>query len=228
MDTEKSELQKRTEIAASRFVEIARKSVVIEFAGVPKAGKTTTLGQIQAFFKRCGFKVEVVVERASVCPIKDKKHVNFNIWTACTTLAQILEKTQNPPRPDDPHILILDRGIFDAICWLRVMERLQRIRGAERETVEKFLLIPDWRNRISGVIFMTVSPKEAMKREQGMLPVIGGQGSVMNESVLNQMISVRKQPLMTWRGFSEYFKSTRLLERPETKREQLRWRQTLS
>ena len=31
-----------------------------------------------------------MVERASVCPIRDKKHANFNIWTLCTTLAQIL------------------------------------------------------------------------------------------------------------------------------------------
>jgi predicted NUDIX family phosphoesterase len=189
---EKSDLQKRAEGAAARFVKTARKSVVIEFAGVPKAGKTTTLGQVQTFLKRCGFKVEVVVERASVCPIKDKKHVNFNIWTACTTLAQILEKTQNPPRPDDPHILILDRGIYDAICWLRVMQRLERMRSAEREIVEKFLQLSDWRNRISGVIFMTVSPEEAMKREQGMLPVVGGVGSVMNGKVLETMISTAR------------------------------------
>ncbi|MDI6794689.1 MAG: hypothetical protein QME81_17790, partial [bacterium] len=79
---------------------------MIEFAGVPKAGKTTTLNQLYAFLKRCGFRVEVVVERASVCPIRDKKHANFNVWTACTTLSQILEKTQNPPRENDPHILI--------------------------------------------------------------------------------------------------------------------------
>ncbi|MDO8140456.1 MAG: NUDIX domain-containing protein [Candidatus Brocadiales bacterium] len=190
MNTVKSELQKRAERAASLFPDSARKPIVIEFAGIPKAGKTTTLGQLNAFLKRCGFKVEVVIERASVCPIKDKKHVNFNIWTACTTLAQILEKTQNPPRPDDPQILILDRGIFDSICWLRMMERLQRLRTAERKIVEKFLQITDWRSRISGVILMTTSPKDAMQREQGLLPVVGGKGSIMNESVLEQMVSV--------------------------------------
>jgi predicted ATPase len=89
---------------------------VIEFAGAPKAGKTTTLSTLQAFLKRCGFKVEVVIERASVCPIRDKKHANFNIWTACTTLAQILEKTQHQhernPHPDSPEVLILDRGFL--------------------------------------------------------------------------------------------------------------------
>ena len=74
----KSSLKKRTEAAAARF-NGARKPVVMEFAGVPKAGKTSTLGQVQAFLKRCGFRVEVVVERASICPIRDKKHASFNV-----------------------------------------------------------------------------------------------------------------------------------------------------
>jgi predicted ATPase len=131
------DLQIRAENAAEHFAATARKPIVIEFAGVPKAGKTTTLGQLQSFLKRCGFRVEVVIERASVCPIRDKKHSNFNVWTACTTLAQILEKTQDPPRIDDPHILILDRGLFDSICWLTFMERLERIRTDDRKMIER-------------------------------------------------------------------------------------------
>jgi predicted NUDIX family phosphoesterase len=183
----KSELQRRAQEAAARF-DGARKPIVFEFAGVPKAGKTSTLNALQAFLKRCGFRVEVVAERASVCPIRDKKHFNFNVWTACTTLAQILEKTQNPPGPDDPHILILDRGLFDSVCWLMLMERLERIRPQEREIIESFLLIDDWLQRISAVFVMTVSPVDAMTREKGLLPVEEAKGSIMNEEVLEQML----------------------------------------
>lgn len=186
----KSNLQKRAEIASTLFPQVARKPVVIEFAGVPKSGKTTTISNVQAFLKRCGFKTEVVIERASVCPVKDKKHVNFNIWTACTTLAQLLEKTQTPPRPEDPQILILDRGIFDSLCWLRMMEKLNRLRSNERKIVQAFLEVSDWRERISGVILMTVSPSDSMKREQGLLPVEGAKGSIMNPEVLEEMTKV--------------------------------------
>ncbi|MGH7951140.1 MAG: NUDIX domain-containing protein [Limisphaerales bacterium] len=182
----KSNLQIRAESLAQDFKKKGRKPIVIEFAGTPKAGKTTTLSAVYAFLKRCGFKVEVVVERASICPIRDKKHSNFNIWTACTTLAQILEKTQIPPRADDPEILILDRGLFDSIAWLEMMERLARIRREEREIAERFLLLPDWRKRVSGVVVMTASPASAMEREQGDLPVEGATGSIMNEAVLEQ------------------------------------------
>ena len=182
----KSILQTRAENAAIQFSEKARKPLVIEFAGVPKAGKTTTLSHVQAFLKRCGFRTDVVIERASVCPVRDKKHANFNVWTACTTLAQVLEKTQNPPRGDDPQILFLDRGIFDSICWMTMMERISRIRPKERQIIQDFLMIDDWRKRISAVFVMLVSPDDAMKREQGLLPVEGASGSIMNPEILNR------------------------------------------
>ena len=187
----KSSLQARAKAARARFSD-ARRPVVLEFAGVPKAGKTTTLNQIQTFLKRCGLRVEVVVERASVCPIRDKKQANFNVWTACTTLSQILQKTQTPAQPDDPDILILDRGLFDAVCWFAVMERLARIRPAERKQVERFLLMEDWRRRITGVIVMIASPEVSMEREKGDLPVEGSAGSIMNAEVLQQMLDTTR------------------------------------
>ncbi len=181
-----TEIQKRAEALASEFKIKGRKPVVIEFAGSPKAGKTTTLATVSGFLKRCGFKVEVVIERASVCPIRDKKHGNFNIWTACTTLAQVLEKTQSPPRPDDPDLLILDRGLFDSVAWLRMMWKMARIKENEVEAAEKFLLLEEWRKRISGVIVMTSSAADAMDREQSDLPFEGARGSIMNLEVIEK------------------------------------------
>ena len=189
----KSNLQIRAERSAKEFAERARKPLVIEFAGVPKAGKTTTLSHVQTFLKRCGFRTDVVVERASICPIRDKKHANFNIWTACTTLAQILEKTQNPPRSDDPQILFLDRGLFDSICWMTMMERISRIRPDESKLIQKFLTIDDWKRRISAVFVMLASPQDAMKREQGELPVEGTGGSIMNSEILQQIKDINEQ-----------------------------------
>jgi predicted NUDIX family phosphoesterase len=187
---EKSPLQIRAERLASEFRASQQSAAVIEFAGLPKAGKTSTLGQVYSFLRRCGFRCEVVVERASICPIRDKKHFNFNIWTACTSIAQLLEKTQNPPRDSDPDILFLDRETFDALCWFALLERLARITPADHQKVKDFLLIEDWAARVSGVIAMTASPKDAMNREQGLLPVHGLGGSIMNPTVLKQMDAV--------------------------------------
>lgn len=186
----KSDLQRRAEAARARFSG-ARKPIVLELAGVPKAGKTTTLNQIRAFLKRCGFRVEIVVERAAVCPIRDKKHPNFNVWTACATLSQVLEKTQAQPRPDDPDILILDRGLFDAVCWFAFMERVGRILPNERARIEQFLVIEEWRRRITGVIVMTADPRVLMEREKGDLPVESSGG--LNEAVLRQMLETTQE-----------------------------------
>ena len=188
----KTELQIRAENAAERFYG-ARKPVIFEFAGVPKAGKTSTLNALQAFLQRCGFRVEIVIDQTSPCPIRDKSHSNFNVWTACTTLAQILEKTHNPPEFDDPDILILDRGLFDALCWFRLMERLEQIRPKERQVIESFLRMADWRKRISAVFVMMASPGDAMQREKGLLPVEHKEGSIMNEKVLAQMLNTTRE-----------------------------------
>lgn len=198
----KSDLQQRAERACERYRHNGRKPIVIEFAGVPKAGKSSTISQVQSFLKRCGFKVKTVIERASVCPIRDKKHATFNIWTACTTLAQILENTQDPPRGDDPDILILDRGIFDSVCWLTMMDRLSRITTADRETVERFLLSDEWRTRINGVVLMMTSPEEALRREQGHLPAepVEGTASIMNPEVLQQVIDTTAQTAQRLKG----------------------------
>ncbi len=142
--------------------------------------------------RRCGFRVEVVVERASVCPLRDKKHANFNVWTACTTLAQILDKTQDPPRVDDPHVLILDRGPIDSICWLEMMEKLSRLRRDDRERIESFLRMGDWRTRLTAVVLMLASPEDSMEREKGYPPVEGAQGSIMNIPVLTKILQTAR------------------------------------
>src|SRR5690349_3048838 len=191
----RSALQERAEAAAAKFRESGRPAIVVEFAGLPKAGKTSTLSQVYSFLRRCGFRCEVMVERASVCPIRDKKHFNFNIWTACTSISQLLDKTQNPPNESDPDILFLDRGIFDSLCWFSLLEQLGRIRPDDRRKVSEFLLIQDWTSRITGVIAMTAKPKDALQREQGHLPVEGLEGSIMNQTILKRMDRVIKDAI---------------------------------
>lgn len=188
----KTELQIRAENVAERF-HGARKPVIFEFAGLPQAGKTLTSNALQAVLKRCGFRVETVIERTSLCPIRDKTNPNFNVWTACTTLAQILERTQNPSRFDGPDILILDQGLFDALCWLRLMERLERIRPEERKVIENFLRMAGWRRHISAVFVMMGSPGDVMQREKGLLPVERKEGSIMNEKVLARMLNTTRE-----------------------------------
>lgn len=185
MENQVIELKKRADDIRSRFDESARRPIVIEFAGMPKAGKTTVVNEIHRFLKRCGFKTKMIGEKASICPIRDKKDASFNIWTVCQTLSDLLVDTQSPPGAGDPEIVLIDRGIFDAVTWLRLLERLKRLKPDERRAVEEFVLLEDWRKRISQVFLLTVNPAEALAREEGLLP-ISVLGSIMNIEVLTQ------------------------------------------
>ncbi|MGV3659120.1 MAG: hypothetical protein ACO1TE_03020 [Prosthecobacter sp.] len=199
--SEITELKARAEEIRSRFDKDARRPIVIEFAGMPKAGKTTIVNEIHRFLKRCGFKAKMIGEKASICPIRDKKDSSFNIWTVCQTLSELLVDTQSPPNSGDPEIVLLDRGIFDAVAWLRLLERLKRLKPQDRESVENFVLLEDWRNRISKVILLTVDPAQALEREEGLLP-ISVAGSIMNLEVLGQ---TRENVLKCTSDFEEYF-----------------------
>ena len=179
------ELKARADDIRARFDENARRPIVIEFAGMPKAGKTTIVNEIHRFLKRCGFRTKMIGEKASICPIRDKKDASFNIWTVCQTLSDLLVDTQSPAHAGDPEIVIIDRGIFDAVSWLRLLERLKRLQPEERAVIERFVLLGDWRKRISQVFVLTVDPEEALAREEGLLP-ISVLGSIMNREVLAQ------------------------------------------
>ena len=105
------DLKLRAEAIRERFDGNARRPVVIEFAGMPKASKTTIVNEIHRFLKRCGFRTKVIVEKASVCPIRDKKDASFNMWTMSQTLCELLVDTQSPPSVTEPEVVIIDRGI---------------------------------------------------------------------------------------------------------------------
>ena len=87
----------------------ARRAFVLELTGTPKAGKTSTLALLQAFFKSAGFKVSTLKERAAECPLSMKGHFFFNAWTMATMLADVLANLET-----DADLLLLDRGFLDA------------------------------------------------------------------------------------------------------------------
>lgn len=143
-----------------KSVRQADKPLFIEFSGTPKAGKTTAVDGLHLFLRRNGFRVTVLQERAAMCPLPNKHHMFFNIWTACSTLSQILEARQG-----DKQVVIIDRGLFDALCWMDWMNRTDRITDERFETIENFVTIDEWLDLIDLVFVMRVDAREALDRE---------------------------------------------------------------
>ena len=158
-----------------------KRPIIIEFSGSPKAGKTSCINSLELFLKRNGFKVKVVQERASVCPVSDKQSPMFNIWTACMSLAGLIGTIEN--KSDNVDVLILDRGIFDALCWFEWLVSNSKMETEDKTIIDRFLLMKDLVKPIDIVFAFSVDPETSIKREYANL-LTDKVGTIMNTKVL--------------------------------------------
>jgi predicted NUDIX family phosphoesterase len=178
-----------------RLLKFASRAFVIEFAGTPKAGKTTSVEAIRHFFSRQGFRVHVLIERASVCPIPMKGHLFFNTWCACTMLAELIENVDT-----ETDVIIVDRGLFDSLVWLTLQRQRGELTEHEAKVIEAFLLLDRWRSLIDLVVVMNVSPQEAIQRENSQR-ISSKPGSIMNPDVLGTLSASVKQTIAQYGSY---------------------------
>ena len=181
-----AELEQKAESILKRMGEIKR-PVFIEFCGTPKAGKTTALSSLDLFLRRNGFKVEKIRERASVCPIPKKNHMHFNIWTSMATLNNMLVLLDSAN-----DVVLIDRGIFDAMLWFFWMKNTARLTEIELKDIEQFICMDRWVSLIDIVFVLKVEYQTASNREFKDLLTLRT-GSIMNERVINQYNTALEQ-----------------------------------
>ena len=156
----------------------ARRPFVLEITGTPKAGKTTLISMVEGFLKTCGWKVHVMKERASECPLPMKGHFFFNTWTTGTMLAGLLDAVDR-----DYDLVILDRGLFDALIWLQMQQEVGQASPEEFSIFTDFVNLPRWRLLEDSVALVNTAPERAMHRENEKR-IIQRSGSVMNAKFL--------------------------------------------
>jgi len=160
-----------------------RRPIVIEFSGSPKSGKTSCINSLELFLKRNEFSVQVIHERASVCPVENKHSPMFNIWTACMSISGMIGTLERTNINCD--ILILDRGIFDACCWFDWLSIKKYMEKEQKEIVELFLLMKEIVDKIDIVFTFSARPDISIKREFTNL-LTDKVGSIMNKEVLTE------------------------------------------
>lgn len=163
-----------------------RRPLFIEFCGSPKSGKSTTINSLSMFLRRNGFRTEVLTERAGICPIENKTHPNFNLWTLCAVVAEILEKLERGKENTD--IIIADRGVYDALCWFHWLNTNPSTRNPYLSNelfndLLPFITSDMWKRTIDLVYVFKVSPATSIEREYASL-LTEKRGSIMREEVL--------------------------------------------
>ena len=162
-----------------------KRPIVIEFSGSPKAGKTSCINSLELFLKRNGFTVKVIQERASVCPVTDKQSPMFNIWTSCMSLAGLIGTLEDKSNSVD--VLILDRGIFDALCWFEWLESASKMEEKQKLITENFLLMEELVKSIDIVFAFCVEPEVSIEREYANL-LTDKIGTIMNKTILGEYL----------------------------------------
>lgn len=167
----------------------AKRPLIIEFSGAPKAGKTRSISVLELFLKRNGVKVEVFTERASIAPIKSKGHLNFNVWVSCASLQGMLEALYR-----DLDVFILDRGIFDALVWNEWLEMTGKITEEEAAQVSQFFTMARWTNLVDIIFVLTCDPNVSIDREYAD-QLTSKRGTIMEEGTLKQMARATQKTL---------------------------------
>ncbi len=163
-----------------------RRPIVIEFCGSPKSGKTTCITALNIFLKRNGFNTFVLTERANLCPVSQKTHPFFNIWTMCSAIAQLIEHLSKFPNNLD--VIIADRAVFDALCWFGWLNNnpskaSPHLDDAAYKILQEFLTLKMIARKIDLIYIFKASPKTSLTREYANL-LTRKTGSIMNKEVL--------------------------------------------
>lgn len=184
---------------------------VIEFAGTPKAGKTTAFENLVMFLRRNDFRVASISEKAASCPIKQKDHIFFNTWTASQTLSDLLVALQG-----SYDVVVLDRGLFDALIWMRWLRNKGRLSPHDYDVVTSFYQIERWKSVIDLVFLLTVDPTTALEREHSRF-LTHKPGTIMNETALAEL---NQAIVETYDGYRDQFRKIERYETIETKADQ--------
>ena len=157
----------------------------VEFAGTPKSGKSTCIDAISHFLRRLNFKILAPTEGASKRTpyyLKDN-FVAFNTWSASYALTHILEGRYGS---DEYHIVILDRGLFDALAWFQLLMNEGDVSEEDCDKIQRFLLVDHWRQFVDMVFLFQTDPSTSLAREEGD-KLIREPGRAMNPDFLSKL-----------------------------------------
>ena len=159
--------------------------LIVEFAGSPKAGKSTTIDIVVHFFKRTGFKTWAPTEGASKRTPSYLRSdlVAFNAWALNYAISEILTSYHNVEKYD---LVVLDRGPFDSLAWMRVLKDNGKLTQREYECIENFARHPKWSKLVERIYLFTCIPATSMKREHES-KLIQREGIAMNEEMLTKL-----------------------------------------
>ncbi len=174
---------------------LARRPLIVEVCGTPKAGKSTLINYIAHLFRRCDLRTNIITERAEVNPLPEKIDPSYNSWNLANVLSKLLTAADS-----NDHIVLIDRGLLDCNVWLNWHGSRRFASNEELKSVHQFIRTARWWSLVDLAIVAIVPPSVALQREpfgtffehqeiarDGVVP------RVMQQDVLKQYNSTLKK-----------------------------------
>lgn len=134
---------------------------LVEITGPPSSGKTTTITELDKFFRRQGFRVFRPQEGAEVIRHIERTTPLYNVRTGLYALEMLIDLSHG----HQYDLVIFDRCIFDAYCWMVYWLEKGKLSPEEMEMMQRFFLFRLWTEKIDAAYFMVCDTAEAMRRE---------------------------------------------------------------
>lgn len=119
-------------------------SYVIEFTGTPRTGKTSLINNLNDFFKKKGFTVDILEEfttskkyKKEIFPLLKDKYKNI----VNTEIPKYVLEELNKSLESNNDIIIIDRSLFDRLIWVDRLNNKDGMSNKEYEDYKK-LYIP--------------------------------------------------------------------------------------
>lgn len=136
--------------------------MIVEFAGLPRSGKSTNIDITRHYFSRRGVAVKVIGEAIRFCPFGICHRVEIACWAANYALNAVLDASLDI----DPKMLTLqDRGLFDALTFLRLLWREGFITESDLSRLNQYFADRRWTQHVDLVILFDVEPQVALGRD---------------------------------------------------------------
>jgi hypothetical protein len=157
--------------------DLPRRSFIVEFAGMPKAGKSSVIEGVRHFFSHghrqrqpendlldLRYQVHTPAEGVSLrTPAMLRENsFDFNTWAGAYGLQELIRAGHDGYND----LAVLDRGPWDAGCWL---EYWRDVRPHPPEEVQKlidYFHLSSWMIRADLHVVLLVDPDQAAKREK--------------------------------------------------------------
>ncbi len=140
---------------------VLKRPFIFEFTGTPSAGKTTTITELDKLFRRMGFRVLCPQEGAQVIRHIDRTTPLYNISTGIEAAKKLVSYATGHLYD----VVLFDRCIFDAYCWMHYWEKKGLLAPRERQSYQDFFLSRFLTTFIDGAYFMICDAERAVQRE---------------------------------------------------------------